>query len=169
MLGAGKISMKKLLYLYLLLSAGCIPFFGESHDPQFVQIDFRYGNGDRIDTFSGILVKDLIPGTASTNFWFTKQEQEMILAKVDSLGFFSLPDTIDITPHIIIQPGWGPYHYRIKCGSRDKTVVLYDYSIESEKMPEIGRRITKLIEFIIELAYSKSEYKSLPETKGLYL
>jgi hypothetical protein len=163
-------NMKKLLYACLLLNIGCISFFSERHDPQLIQIDFRYGKGEKINTFSGELVKDLIPGTARTTFWFTKHEQDLILAKVDSLDFYDLPDTINImSPSVIILPSFGPSYFRIKHGDRDKTVMLYDFSIESDKMPIILRRITMLVDYILQIAYSKAEYKSLPKRKGAYI
>jgi hypothetical protein len=157
--------MKNILIVYIILLSGCSFFHSVTHDPQLIQINLKGPTGDEVNTFSGMVVKDLvILGKDSTSFWFTKQEQDRILAKVDSIDFYSLPDTIKPHPNIIHVGFDKPSFLRIRIGDKDKTVVSY-HPVE-ERNEKYNRRYHELFWFIWKIVQSKEEYKSLPESEG---
>ncbi len=136
------------------------------HDDQVLQIYLHTGYHDDIDTFSGYLQKDLVPGTARIPFWFTSSEQQIILTKLQDCQFFSFPDTIYPQPDVYQSPNFGAQVIRAKYSGKDKTVVWYEPPQKSFKEFPLLVQIRQLIYDIVR---SRPDYKSLPERKGLYL
>ncbi|MBN2012434.1 hypothetical protein JW960_24105 [candidate division KSB1 bacterium] len=138
-------------------------------DEQTVKIDFHCSFKEHLNTFTHKLTKDLvIDGTITIDFWLTKAEQRMILAKADTIDFFNLPDSLnwadDDSIHLAISPDPGIQYLRIQAGESDKTVY---WNIVNSYAEEFGR-LQELTSFIISIIMAKPEYKSLPEANGGY-
>ena len=78
----------------LISGCGILSSSNSGQDPQFIQIFYHSGALDELDTFHGTYQKDLIPGIATTTMWLTTREQEIILTKLDQIGFFAFPDSL---------------------------------------------------------------------------
>jgi hypothetical protein len=159
--------VKKFLSALMILSVyGCN---NNINAPDFKTIDirFRYGFNNELNTFEGTYQKDLImDGTAVTDFSFTTAEQESILAKLQANDFFELPDTVKAMPMIAFEPNPGIQFLRVKHGDKDKTVSWY-YPLPQDNTN--SRYINNLVTFMIEIIESKPEYKALPPARGGYL
>ncbi len=138
----------------------------EGHDPQFVQIFYRYGLNE-LDTFHGTYQKDLvINGTIKTTMWLTTREQEIIATALENYRFFSLPDVIyKRPPNVHVSPDHGLQVLRIKYNGKDKTVV-WDFPIDIKNKNKYF--IESITQLIWDIVTSKPEYKALPPIKGGY-
>lgn len=161
------LAMNFIILCCTVFFSGCSLLNTTGHDEQFVKVHFRYFNGDEINTFTGKVIKDLIPGKDSTSLWYTLEEQMMILSMADSINFFSFPDTIKHSKDHFVQPYFGPAKLRIKFGNKDKTVVIC--SPCSNEFIEYHNSFVKFFIFITTLTYEKNEYKNLPGVHGGYL
>jgi hypothetical protein len=143
-----------------------LPWNWSGHDPQKMKIFFHLGMADELDTFHGTYQKDLIPGTAKTEMWFTTREQEIILTKLDEIRFFTWPDTLAMEPGVHESPDFGYQTIRIKTAEHDKTVVWYAPISRRLKLEYYLQDLQGLFNDII---HSKPEYKALPARKGGYM
>ena len=141
-------------------------------DPQFILIHLKYGWANELNTFEQTFQKDLVlDGVATTDFWFTTKEQEEILAEVESVNFFSLPDTVGYnlvkdTIALFIQPHPGWQHLRIRHDNQEKIVSWYDLNIYED---EYSASLSKLVRVVIEIIELKPAYQALPPAKGGYV
>lgn len=136
-------------------------------DEQFVKLLFRYGFGNRLDTFHGTYTKDLIlDGSITIPFWLTKAEQDSVLTQLEQADFFNLPDTISALEGVIIQPDPGLQLLRVQLGGRVKTVVWFP-PVDQEL--KVGQSVLQLFKSIETIIQAKPEYKTLPPTRGGYL
>lgn len=156
-----------LLFTIVLLFAGCTIFQSNTQSEQHIKICLKYGHGDEINTFEGRLVKDLVPRKVTTTFWFTEHEQEIILAKVDSINYFSLPDEIPFPTSDYFPPFTEYFKLRIQVNGNDKTIEWYDAT--EDKNIVIHKKLSDLFELIRTITFAKKEYKDLPPTEGGYL
>lgn len=126
----------------------------------------EYGFGNVLDGFSGTFTKDLVldPDTTVV-FRLSDEELWRILAKADSVGFFTFPDTVRAHPEMRRVPDPSPDVLRLKVGDRDHTVVWY-YPIDSS-WPR-WESLLVLSGYIRGLVESKEEYKTLPAPRGGY-
>jgi len=157
-------TMKRLLFLAagVLLSSCSVfcPCSKTDHDPQFIQIYYRFHALEELDTFNGTFQKDLVPGSATATMWFTTRDQEIILFKLEQIHFFAFPDTIYSLPNQIVTPNLGPSILRIKYKNLDKTLVWY--------YPNDYNQLDDLRELFYNIIFSKKEYKALPPQKSYY-
>lgn len=167
--------MKKIIFLIFLIwgsifisSCGNAP---TAIDDQQVQIYFKYGFNNVLNTFENTYQKDLAAdGTIKVKFWLTTEEQNRILEKVNTTGFFSLRDMFMIPGNdsitIAIHPSPGPQILRIKYLNSDKTTV-WTYPL----LPDDAdfNKLLELEQFIITIIESKKEYKKLPPSRGGYV
>ena len=171
----GSMKNKIVLSIILLLLISCTDksdneSYVREEAEQAIQIHYKYGFADEINTFDKTCTKDLVlDGTVTIDFWFQLDEQQAIIRELEDIDFFNLPDTIayqssdSITE--TIEPDPGIQSLRIKYNNQDKTVFWYlvnSYSSEYERI----LRLTTLIE---EILHSDPEYQSLPEPTGSYL
>ena len=93
-------------------------------DTQFVQVFFKYGFNNELNTFNNTYKKDLVlDGSITVTFWLTTDEQNQILAKANEIDFFTLPDTLEgDSTLMVIDPSPGYQIIRIKNENNDKTV-----------------------------------------------
>jgi len=135
-------------------------------DVQFVQIDYKYNFKDELNTFQNYYQKDLvIDGVIRTEFWLTKEEQNIILEKANEINFFSLPDSIINRAPVEIYPN--PLQYlRIRRGEREK-IIVWNYMLPAYQLPGY-RKLIELADLIRITVESKPEYKRLPQRNGGY-
>jgi hypothetical protein len=149
----------------LILLSGCSIFSNSSQrapDEQFLLINLKYGFKNQMSTFTKTLQKDLgVKGTITIPFTFTTKEQNRILAKMQSIGFYSLPDTLDYG--VVAHPSPGEEFLRIKYHNFNKAIVWFE---ESRELNATNEKFFELLDLIIETIESKPEYKSLPEAAG---
>lgn len=156
------------LLCWSLIIIGCSKTV-TSPDPQLIKIHFYYGFGNELNTFELTYTKDLVQdGYITVDFWLTEAEQERIKNKLDSVDFFSFPDTLiyqmgsdSIMARIEPDPGW--QFLRVAAENRDKAVHWrYPLPEGNEFVP----RLVELKNMIIEIIEAKPEYKKLPLTEG---
>ena len=164
--------MRRFLKFFLFLLS--VVILSSCYDPvvqpdnQFVQIFFKYGFRNELNTFENTYQKDLVQdGTIKITFWLTTEEQNRILQKVNEINFFSFPDEFGPDSSFIsLAPDPGPQKLSIKYNGRDKTVIWY-YPLNYSDPDAVSlKEINNLIISIIE---SKPEYKKLPPANGGYI
>ena len=153
--------------LLLLMCYSCKDSVVEP-EPQFVQIFFKYGFNNELNTFNNTYKKDLVlDGSITVTFWLTADEQNRILAKAKEIDFFTLPDTLEgDTTFVIIDPNPGYQTIRIKNENDDNTVQWI------EPLNHNNSNFIKALElynYIISIIEAKPEYKKLPPSRGGYL
>jgi len=163
---------QKLIFVFLLLSLIFSSCKDSSTEPdnQFVQISFKYGFKNELNTFENTYQKDLFYGdVVKVNFWLTIEEQKSIIKKAEESNFFMLPDTLitiqEDSIEVSLSPNPGAQTLRIRCNSKDKTTVWFYPLVEDRDQM---KQIMELNSFIISLIESKPEYKKLPPSRGGY-
>ncbi|MCH7964011.1 MAG: hypothetical protein IH852_08740 [Bacteroidetes bacterium] len=135
-----------------------------------VQVYFKYGHKNVLDTFENTYQKDMIlDGVIKIRFFLTPEELNQILEKANSINYFSLPDTFKYVPvngiTKITDPNPGEQILRIKYQQKDKRTI-WTYPL-NDNFPEV-KDLMELKDFIISIIISKPEYKKLPPTKSGY-
>jgi hypothetical protein len=139
----------------------------QTTDLQTVKVNLQYGFADELNTFTQTYQKDLVAdGTVTVPFWLTSAEQEVILRKVQEVGFFSFPDTIHKQSGVFLSPDPSPDLLRVKTDNLDKTVVWF-YPLDPNDSH--SRLILELRDVITQVVQAKSEYKGLPAARGARL
>jgi hypothetical protein len=168
--------MKFAKILSILLSS-CLLFLScskSSLEPenQFVQIYFKYGFRNELNTFANTYQKDLVlDGVIKVGFWLTDEEQIRILEKANEIEFFSLPDTLRYVSQngnvaVSMDPDPGEQVLRIKHQWKDKATV-WTYPLKEDN--DSANAIMELRSFIVSAIETKPEYKRLPPARGGYL
>lgn len=167
----------KLLNIFLLFT--CLIFFackGNFVEPenQFVQLYFKYGFKNELNTFENTFQKDLImDGVIKVSFWLTDEEQNSILEQANLIDYFSMPDTFKYVPQdsitYSISPDPGEQVLRIKYKMNDKTTIYtYPFPIITQDDTRFNN-LKELRQHIVRIIESKLLYKLLPEPRGAYL
>ena len=137
------------------------------HDAQLVQIFYKSGRNE-LDTFHNTYQKDLVSaGIVKTGMWLTTREQEIILAHLEFINFFRLPETIYAQPNVVISPDQGAQWLRVKYKEKDKTVIWY-YPLPADRFDNYDYRLESTRDLLRVIIESKPEYKALPPVKGGY-
>ena len=137
-------------------------------EPQFVQVFFKYGFFNELNTFNNTYKKDLVlDGSVTVTFWLTADEQNRIISKANEIDFFTLPDTLEgDTTLMVIDPNPGYQTIRIKNENNDKTVNwIYPLNYSDSSVV----KALELYDFMISIIEAKPEYKKLPPSRGSYL
>ena len=163
--------MKKLIIfgILILFISSCQDSLVEP-DPQFVQIYFKYGFRNELNTFTNTYQKDLVmDGTIKVKFWLTEIEQNRILEKANAVNYFAMRDTFKyVSPdsiNVYISPDPGVQLLRIKYQSEDKTTVWRYPTPEND---EEFNDLLELQHYIVTMIESKREFKVLPQARGGY-
>jgi len=161
---------QKTIFILPLLCLFLLSCQDSSMEPenQFVQIYFKYGFKNVLNTFENTYEKDLIlDGVIKIKFWFTAEEQNGILEKAQEVNYFSIPDTLqNDSTLVIIDPSPGEQILRIKFQAKDKTTIwTYPLNEDNSQVNDF----MKLTNFIRSIIESKPEYKRLPPARGVYL
>ncbi len=150
--------MKLQYILFVLLISGCSTIKNLPPDEQKIRVSLEYACR-KVDTFENAFIFAFIPDTAVVEMWFTKQEQEKIINKADSIDFFNFPDSLPREQDgIIYRPYCYPAYLRIMTANKDKTVIFFrgtteDYLDQHSELEELAN-------LILEFALNKKEYKN---------
>ena len=118
-----------------------------------------------INTFEGSLTKDLIAaGDTTISFHFTEQQLDAIYKIMIDISLLEYPDDYVPTERFLLMPR-PRTEFTVKIGSQNKQVR---WSGILNKDKDDGKRIGRLIDFIISTVDSTTAYKNLPEPKGGY-
>ncbi len=154
-------------FLILPLVLACDLGEASKPDPQFLQIQLRYGFGNVVNTFDGTLTKDLVlDGTITVPFWFTTAEQNLIISELDRAGFYDLPDTVHQITGVSIDPNPGSQLLCVQGNQGQKSVVWF---LPPDQTNDYGQAIQQLASAIWAIVEAKAEYKQLPPARGGYL
>jgi len=149
--------MKRNFIFLLLLISGCSTIKNLPPDVQNVRVKLNYACRE-VDTFENKFIFAFIPDTAVVDIWFTKQEQQNILSKADSIYFFSLPDSLPKEQDgIIYRPYCYPAYLRIITEDRDNTVFFFRGTTNDYQ--DQHNSIIELANLILEIAFNKKAYK----------
>lgn len=155
--------MRYYFILIILFIFGCKTIQYVPPDEQNVKISLAYTCRE-IDTFHNKFIFAFVPDTTAVDLWFTKQEQEIILNKADSINFFSFPDSLPKADSgLVYHPNCYPASLRIMTESNDKTVVFFrettnDYKSQLDELQDLANNI-------LEMAFNKKEYKDYGKSK----
>jgi hypothetical protein len=145
--------------ILLMFIWGCSMFTSSSKpEPvdQFLEIDLTYNYGNELNTFARTLQEDLgMRNILTIPFTLTNIEQKGILAKMQSIGFYSLPDTLQHSADKFSSEE----KLRIKYQNIDKTIIWYE---DSQSLNPTNNRFYELLDFIFETIEAKSEFKATP-------
>lgn len=126
----------------------------------------RYGvNGKNvIDSFNGIVVKDLIiDGTAEAEITFTNEELKSIYEHMVKINILETKDLnkdtgCQIEPH-------GDDTWKIRTAGNEKTIEWSGKYCDATEDVEL---LMDLRNFVLEIVKAKEAYKALPEPEGAY-
>jgi hypothetical protein len=141
-----------------------------STENQFIQIYFKYGFKNELNTFNKTFKKDLVmDGVKKIDFWLTEAEQDSILKRANEINFFSLADTFKYVQKdgitLTITPDPGEQILTIKYQTETKTTIwTYPKKLND---PDLDALLS-LQNYIISIITSKPEYKALPPSRGVY-
>jgi hypothetical protein len=162
----------KNIFVFLFSCIIIISCSDSPSDPgnQDVQLFFKYNYRDELNTFDNTYQKDLVQdGVIKVKFSLTREEHEQIVQKAEEVGFFSLPDTLNIIAEdsivIRVDPEFSE-ELRIKTSNEDNKVAwrtsIFFNGDYYDKFSELRLLIINIIE-------ARSEYKKLPPIKGGYM
>ncbi|WP_169091536.1 hypothetical protein [Paenibacillus sp. PL91] len=128
-------------------------------------VRFGVGSKNLIDSFNGVVVKDLISaGIAEAKMTFTQDEMLSIYEQMVKINVLGTKDLINdsgcrVKPH-------GEDIWQIRIGSEEKTV---QWSGEYCEVTGDIKQLKDLRNFVLEIVKNKGEYKKLHEPEGAYL
>ena len=149
----------------IFIFASCLKSSKEN-DTKFVLIDYKYGFNNELNTFNDTFIKNITGhGRIKIKVHFNNSEQEEIINKALSIGFFDMPDTLKINNRYFERYSDSAaaeeniQSLRIKYKNSDRKIiwngVLPYNNPETQNLAELTFLIRKIIE-------SKPAYKSLP-------
>jgi hypothetical protein len=137
--------------------------------------NFMIGYGkiaiDKIDTFEGMYIKDLLLGqTAATQLKLTDEEMERIykeMAAIDIMNYpeiFSPPykDNPEPDANVNVTP-YETYYIKIQVANQVREISWYDTNDSKAEAAVKLRNAVKMIDKIIK---NKEEYMKLPKVQG---
>lgn len=133
--------------------------------PNDFAFSLNYGiNGkNKIDTFSGVIVKDLITaGEAQAPFEFTEQEKLRIYNKMKEVQILGLGKLSNDS--CTVEPSKEDI-WRIRIMGEE---ITYQWSGEECAATEDGMDMIELRNYIVDVVESSEVYKKLPERVGAY-
>jgi len=162
--------MKQLIKIIIPLI--CITTFSSclrnsnDNNSKFVLINYRYGLDNELNTFDDTFIKNVIGhGNIKIKLYFSNSEQDEIINKALRIGFFKIPDTLNVNDQFA-----GRFNdseivkekiqsLRIKYKNLDKKIIwrgMLPYNNpEAQGLAELTFLIRKIIK-------AKPVYKSLP-------
>lgn len=136
-------------------------------DEQYIRIYFKHDFRDEVDTFNGVLTKDLImDGTRTVQFGFSSSEQDSLVKFLGQAQFFGLPDTLYPLPAVSIAPDPGPQILRVEYQGVRKSLVWQNVLDKSDPRTKTVQELWVSLE---RLVHSTESYKRLPAARGIYL
>lgn len=161
---------RALLVFVALACAGsltCSPSTTAPDAPSLIRIHYQYGFKNELDTFKGILQKDLVlDGVIQTPFSLTLEEQRTVLDKALAVDFFAWPDTLHREAGVMMSPDPSPDFLIVDYRDQEKRLVWF-YPIDCRSV--YSAPLIELTALIKEIIESRLEYKKLPPARGGYL
>jgi len=132
----------------------------DSIEEQFIKIEFKYDKINELNTFNKTFTKNLlIEGPMQIPFGFTKAQQEIIIAKMDAIDFFWLPNSLLNQETSFIIPD-AQSIIKIEYGSIAHE-VKWD-GMPPKEFSKEHQRIVELANLIKSIVQQNPEYKKLP-------
>jgi hypothetical protein len=127
-------------------------------------VQFGIGSKNVIDTFNGIVIKDLISaGIAKANTTFTEAEMKSIYEKMKAMNVLGPKDFIDDMS--CRKKPFGKDTWNIRINDKEKTI---QWSSEYCKLTVDAKQFAELRNFVLDIVKQKDEYKKMPEPEGGY-
>ena len=128
-------------------------------------IQFGIGKRNEINTFDGVVTKDLIEaGTATANLTFTEEEMDLIYAKMKEINIAEtkqfIPETIDCAQEPYEEDEWNI----LINGETIRHSVSGAYCEPTSD----AMQLIELRDFIFDMIKGKDNYKKLPDSEGGY-
>jgi len=153
-----------IVFLFFLIQACSL--FKPDGDLQLIKIHLKsyiyIGPRNEINTFDNYYKGDV----GSIPFWFTKEEQDLIINKTYEIDFFKLSevDTTqyaegNVTELIEIITFGRSISLKIKLGNEERLIKFEEYRAFKNK--EDKEKFLELCDLILEIAYSRPEVKKL--------
>jgi hypothetical protein len=137
-----------------------------------IDFDFRLSYGvygrNSVDTYKDTLVKDLVEGTAKTEYVMTEAGKERVLSLLFQYGIPEMPENIDI-PDMMVTPAT-IYKLSYTYEGETKTVEWTNASGMREfGYPQQNQDFQAFADSVISIVESSKEYDKLPASKSAYL
>ena len=162
---------KTYIVIILFIMQAC-SLFQPTGDPQQIKIHLKKteytGPRNEINTFENYYRGDV----GTTPFWFTKEEQDLIINKIREIDFFNLSE-VDTTQYekennseLIEMIVWARrFSLKIKLEDEERLIKFDEYRVFKNR--EDKKKFLELCDLILEIAYSRPEVKKL-EAKWYY-
>ncbi|MBB3113099.1 hypothetical protein FHS18_005202 [Paenibacillus phyllosphaerae] len=127
-------------------------------------VQFGIGSKNVIDSFNGVVIKDLIvAGTAEAKINFTQEEMLNIYEKMKIINVLGSKDFVD-DMSCSREPS-GDDVWKIRINGNEQTI---QWSSEYCELSDDAKHFEDLRNFVLDIVKEKDEYKTLPEPKGGY-
>ena len=156
----------KTYIVFLLIIIQACSLFKSDGDPQLIKIHLKsytyIGPRNEINTFDNYYRGDV--GTIP--FWFTKEEQDLIINKTYEIDFFNLSE-VDTTQYeegntkelIEIITNSRSISLKIELGNEKRLIKFPEYRFFKNKTDK--KKFLELCDLILEIAYTRPEVKKL--------
>lgn len=159
-----------IILIAAVLFTGCTSALPEEGDPMTEQMpgDFafsvHFGGKNAIDSFRGIVVKDLISaGTAEASVTFTNEEMASIFEKMKEIDVLG-PKNFAGDSRCRRVPA-GEDVWKIRINGKEKTIRV---PLQHCETPKDAKRMIELRNWVLNIMKEKDGYKTLPEAEGGY-
>jgi hypothetical protein len=143
----------------------------ESHMPDQMPTDFAFsvsygvGSKNKIDSFHGMVVKDLIgDGAANAEVTFSNEELISIYQAMKKIKVLNPKELVADTRCSAEPHAEDVWKIRI-----NGIVINIENTTRYCEITEDAKQFFELRNFIFNIVKNKEEYKKLPEVKGAYL
>ncbi len=128
---------------------------------------FETGHGEKIDTFSGLVTKDLVtdPDT-SIALELTEAELDTIYRKMIAIRLFEFPEVIPMNPGIDRHPSMTMY-LKVRAGHALRT-IYWKTGAPDNSVKREWEGLLQLITLIRQVTDDHAEYQALPPARGVY-
>lgn len=131
-------------------------------------IQFGVQKRNEINTFDGTITKDLIAnGTATTELILTEEEMQNVFKKMNEINIAETKEFVpkSINGIVCVQEPHEEDEWKITINGETITHLI---SGEYCELTNDAKQLIELRNYVFKIIKSKSEYKSLPESKGGY-
>ncbi|MBU9712634.1 hypothetical protein [Evansella tamaricis] len=138
--------------------------------PESFNFHIQYGVNKRneVNTFDHVIVKDLVmDGTASIEFYFSKEELDEIYEKFMKADVFS-QKTFEVEMNCGMEP-YEHYYLKVAIDENGETYTAeYEFTDQYCVLTEDGNKLKGIIQLINGMVRDTEEYQSLPPAEGGY-
>jgi hypothetical protein len=161
-----------MILIAAVLLTGCtsaLPDEGNSMPEQMpgdfaFSVHFGFGGKNAIDSFRGIVVKDLISaGTAEASLTFTNEEMASIYEKMKEIDVLG-PKHFAGDSRCTRVPA-GEDTWKIRMNGKERTIRV---PLQHCVTPKDAQQMIDLRNWVLNIVKEKDAYKTLPEAEGGY-